>query len=358
MFSLCLLGQESQQQPKVSEFCVSDLEKAIENSDSMIKAKLLWKDAFDTVKMQEEIQLKEWQLLIGRNKRGLSAVNITNNFGNTSHPEGFFQTNMSGLSKDPLGWSIEDLVEKHGGVDHDYCAGPFAISNPNEPKHTVLILSTKNWLNLYFLKITKNDKGKEVRKISFAEIKLADLDIEKRPLLAFDVGRDEHEGYINIIITDASWQDRIKQGLPTKAKSMRLYPEERNPSRQTILAIWQKELAICNASSQQDSAAKEAGDIGEKQLVASNIVIQVEEKTKDGVEQGHQPWRLDPVAVAASYLNMVSADEIENNCKLETSDGQRAVVVCNKGKKYIVHLEKLFKPDGMWTVTSVEITEK
>ena len=358
MLSLFLHGQQSLNQPEVSEFCVSDLEKAIENNVSMIKGKLLWKDAFDTVKMQEEIQLKEWRLLIGRNKKGLSAVNITDNFSNVSHPEGFFQTNMSGLTKDPLGWSIEDLVEKYGGVDHDYCAGPFAVSDPNEPKHTVLVLATKNWLNFYFLKITKNDKGKEMRTVSFAEVKLSDLEIERKPLLAFDIGRDEHEGHNNIIITDASWQDRVKKGLPTKAKLVRIYPEERNPNRQTILTIWQKELVVCDAPTRQYLVTNEEEGTGQKQLVASNIVIPVEEKTKDFVEQGHQPWRLDPVTVAASYLNLVSEDEIEKNCVLEANDGQKAIVVCNKGKKYTVHLEKLFKPDGYWTVTSVEIMEK
>lgn len=325
----------------------------------MLKTKMLWKDDFDTAKMQEKIILKEWQLLIGRNKKGFSAVNITNNFTNISRAEAFFQTNTYGLSKDPLGWSIEDLVEKYGGVDHNYCTGPYAIINPNEPRHTILILSTKNWLNLYILKICKNDKGKEIRTIGVSEMKLSDLEIERKAFLVFETGNDEHGGFINITITDNSWREKVEQGKTAKVKLVKIYPEEKNCLSQNMLTIWEKEIIKCD----ERIPLSEEINNDEKQIIAKNIVINhiLEDSNNNRPKKQEENEKknkcLEIIDVVASHLNL-SADQIKDNFIIESNDEEKATVKVLQKKKYIFHLERLFKPDGCWIVNSVEILEK
>lgn len=96
--------------------------------------------------------------------------------------------------------------------------------------------------------------------------------------------------------------------------------------------------------------------------ISENIKINFdknkEEQLQKAVDEGHQPWRLDAVSVAAVYLATLNPDIAYEDCKLEDSYGPYSAVSCEKEKRYFVVLKRLVRPDGIWTVTSSEVSEK
>lgn len=96
----------------------------------------------------------------------------------------------------------------------------------------------------------------------------------------------------------------------------------------------------------------------EKRTIESKIDLGEILKLQKAVDEGHQPWRLDAEFVAAVYLKSLDP-EIENeDCKLDYSTDMKAIVSCDRKKRYVVYLERIARRDGIWTVTSVEISDK
>lgn len=88
-----------------------------------------------------------------------------------------------------------------------------------------------------------------------------------------------------------------------------------------------------------------------------NINLDEEKKLQTEVDNGHQPWRLEPIDVAYAIV-IAKADKnvVYENCSPISIANTEAKVVCkSKGaKKYFVNLKRIVRPDGIWTAISIE----
>lgn len=94
--------------------------------------------------------------------------------------------------------------------------------------------------------------------------------------------------------------------------------------------------------------------------------LKVEEETQKSVDEGHSPWRLDPIFVAQVFVSLkISPQGIEGDypikyedLKLVYNSGSDAVVKVTKKDTPIrrVYLKKLIKQDdtGIWTVVGYD----
>lgn len=99
-------------------------------------------------------------------------------------------------------------------------------------------------------------------------------------------------------------------------------------------------------------------EVKESRTIGERIILDDILKLQKAVDEGHQPWRLDAISVAAVKLKALDPGIDEMDCKMEESTETKATVTCDKGKRYSVHLERLVRHDGIWTVISVEISDK
>ena len=72
-------------------------------------------------------------------------------------------------------------------------------------------------------------------------------------------------------------------------------------------------------------------------------------------EGGHQPWRTDPIMIATAML----ADRFgeyawEKSCHALSTGPRRIVVRCIAAFTYEVILERLVRPDGIWTAVEID----
>jgi hypothetical protein len=75
------------------------------------------------------------------------------------------------------------------------------------------------------------------------------------------------------------------------------------------------------------------------------------------VDNGHQPWRLNPIDVAYSELALLDNKLVYASCRLLDAKKREATVLCNNAaeKKYTVQMKKLVKfKNGIWTVLKIE----
>lgn len=92
----------------------------------------------------------------------------------------------------------------------------------------------------------------------------------------------------------------------------------------------------------------------------------VEKNTQKSVDQGHSPWRLDPVATTQVFVSLqLSPSGIEGNDPIELenlkflhSDNEVAIVEVNDSDTNIhtVYLKRLIRKDesGVWTVVGYD----
>lgn len=74
------------------------------------------------------------------------------------------------------------------------------------------------------------------------------------------------------------------------------------------------------------------------------------------VDKGHQPWRLDPIAVAHAVLIAGIDNNIAyNNCQLISETDNEAQVKCKSNKNYIVGLKRLIQTKGIWTAAYIQV---
>lgn len=83
-----------------------------------------------------------------------------------------------------------------------------------------------------------------------------------------------------------------------------------------------------------------------------------EKEIQTMVDSGHQPWRMDAVQVATSFLKTLNPEIEMIDCVHEDSYDRYSAVSCEKEKLYYVLLERLVRKDGIWTVTTVEISDR
>ena len=96
------------------------------------------------------------------------------------------------------------------------------------------------------------------------------------------------------------------------------------------------------------------------------INLEIEKEAQKSVEEGHSPWKLDPVFVAQVFVSLqVSPEGItgdypikDKELKIILSSGVETIVEVNSNKTNIkkVYLKRLIKKDstGIWTVVGYD----
>ena len=89
-----------------------------------------------------------------------------------------------------------------------------------------------------------------------------------------------------------------------------------------------------------------------------SVSLEEEKKLQAQVDNGHQPWRLEPIDVAhATLLSLVDKNIDYKKCALITQAESGAMVRCEGTKTYLVHLKRMVRREGIWTATEIEITK-
>ena len=115
-----------------------------------------------------------------------------------------------------------------------------------------------------------------------------------------------------------------------------------------------------SGSNKNSAADKNDSEKVQTRMVTLNPSMEEEKRIQKAVDDGWQPWRLNPIDVAhANMINQGVNVRIED-CSLVKKDDAHAVVhVQSKdGKDLNVHVAKLVRPDGIWTATQVEINKE
>ncbi len=116
---------------------------------------------------------------------------------------------------------------------------------------------------------------------------------------------------------------------------------------------------VVSGSNKNSAADKNDSEKVETRMVTLNPSMEEERRLQKAVDDGWQPWRLNPIDVAhANMINQGVNVRIED-CSLVKKDDAHAVVhVQSKdGKDLNVHVARLVRPDGIWTATQVEIND-
>jgi hypothetical protein len=102
----------------------------------------------------------------------------------------------------------------------------------------------------------------------------------------------------------------------------------------------------------------DANNIDKKQIIDLEINLDKEKKLQNEVDNGHQPWRLEPIDVAGAALIEIDKSVDISNCVLISSMEQDAKVKCKGKNTYFVNLKRLTKPFGIWTAMSITVAER
>lgn len=104
--------------------------------------------------------------------------------------------------------------------------------------------------------------------------------------------------------------------------------------------------------------------------VAVQYNLKIENNTQESVDQGHSPWRLDPVATTQVFVSLqISPSGIEGDYPIEQEnlallhqDQENAIIEVNDNDTEIhtVYLKRLIRQDdtGIWTVVGYDTKEK
>lgn len=92
-----------------------------------------------------------------------------------------------------------------------------------------------------------------------------------------------------------------------------------------------------------------------KKTIDLKVDLDEQKKLQTEVDNGHQPWRLEPVDVAFAALVTIDKNIDYSNCQLNTAKNIEAEVICKGTKKYRVYLRRMVKPNGIWTATVIEL---
>lgn len=89
-----------------------------------------------------------------------------------------------------------------------------------------------------------------------------------------------------------------------------------------------------------------------------NYMLTEEKRVQDSVDTGHQTWRNNPEDVAhAALINQGVNVKIEDCRVAKKVDETHAVVAAaSKENTFEIFVEKVVRPDGIWTATEIDIT--
>jgi hypothetical protein len=92
-------------------------------------------------------------------------------------------------------------------------------------------------------------------------------------------------------------------------------------------------------------------------VIELKVSLDKERELQAEVDNGHQPWRLNPIDVAVATLLKIDKTIDIENCTLISSTEEDSKVKCDGTKSYFVNLKRLTKPFGIWTAVSIAISE-
>jgi hypothetical protein len=85
-----------------------------------------------------------------------------------------------------------------------------------------------------------------------------------------------------------------------------------------------------------------------------DVNLEEQKRLQSEVDNGHQPWRLEPIDVALASLTDIDKNIKYENCKLGSKTNSKADVICRGAKHYLVNLKRMIRSDGIWTAVSIE----
>ena len=86
--------------------------------------------------------------------------------------------------------------------------------------------------------------------------------------------------------------------------------------------------------------------------------LEKEKQLQVEVDKGHQPWRLEPVAVAHATLIKSTDNNVPfDKCTLKSKKEREAIVKFKYKDSYDVYLKQLINPNGIWTTIEIRIVE-
>jgi hypothetical protein len=95
-----------------------------------------------------------------------------------------------------------------------------------------------------------------------------------------------------------------------------------------------------------------------REIIELKVDLRKERELQEAVDEGHQPWRLEPISVAAAALakNIGGTMKFES-CRIKSEKDIEAEVECKSNNNYVVTLKRLVRPtrDGVWTAVKIEI---
>jgi len=95
-------------------------------------------------------------------------------------------------------------------------------------------------------------------------------------------------------------------------------------------------------------------NIKSKKIFKLDVKLEEQKRLQSEVDNGHQPWRLEPLDVAFAALTDIDKNIKYENCNLNSKTNSKAEVICKGTKSYLINLKRMVRSDGIWTAISIE----
>ena len=112
-------------------------------------------------------------------------------------------------------------------------------------------------------------------------------------------------------------------------------------------------------------AACSAGLGRRSETIAPRVDLEKEIQTQRWVDDGHDPWRLNAAYAACSEIagfvlerqkTLLDVDVcLKGHTVRKSSPAEAAIAFISGDSEYVVELQRLVKPGGIWTTTRIDI---
>ncbi len=160
----------------------------------------------------------------------------------------------------------------------------------------------------------------------------------KSETLRFDLKDGEK---VELLVCESGWESRFKWVLK--------YANQRSGDKCLI------ESEIEQIEKRRTFAPSVKSD---REIIKLKVDLGNETKLQEQVDQGHQPWRLEPTFVAAVAVRTDATGTVKvEDCRIKSEKDIEAEVECKSDKNYVVTLKKLVRPTrgGIWTAVEIEV---
>jgi len=94
-----------------------------------------------------------------------------------------------------------------------------------------------------------------------------------------------------------------------------------------------------------------------RRAIRIKIDMKSQRQLQREVDDGHQPWRLEPIDVAVASIAVHGHEDVDaERCSLVLQKKAEATVACRGRSGFVVKLKRLVKPNGIWTAVEIQIT--